>query len=415
MTARPSEFTLTAKGLNKHYGAYHAVRGVSFNVREGEFYTLLGPSGCGKSTTLRCVAGLEHIDEGEIAIAGTVVNSSSPPLYVPPNRRDIGMVFQNYGIWPHMNVFENVAFPITVWRSRVSREEVVRRTEEALAAVQLDHLKSRRGTELSGGQQQRVALARALVARPKLLLLDEPLSNLDASLRESMRSELRRLQKSVGITTLFVTHDQTEALSMSDRVAVMREGLIVQESAPREIYSRPVDLYVASFLGRINRFAAVVEAVNGGEVALRVGAAQLIVRDRRRVAPGTHVVLAVRPENMRLRAAEAAGRNSQQGTVADVAFIGEAVDYRVIVNGEAVIVREDARVSFPAGAAVHVEFDPEDGLLYEADSNEPSQETAPMSVAPVEPAAEAAHVGAISLADRRDTSLAAKTATARRS
>ena len=376
MTVRPSQPTLAARGLNKYYGNYHAVRGVDFDVREGELYTLLGPSGCGKSTTLRCVAGLEHIDEGEIAIAGTVVNSSSPPLYVPPNRRDIGMVFQNYGIWPHMNVFENVAFPVTVWRSKVSRQEVVRRTEEALKAVQLDHLKSRRGTELSGGQQQRVALARALVARPKLLLLDEPLSNLDASLRESMRSELRRLQKSVGITTLFVTHDQTEALSMSDRVAVMREGVIVQEAAPREIYSRPVDLYVAGFLGRINRFAAVVEAVNGDDIALRVGTAQLTVRDRRRVAPGKRAVLAVRPENMRVRAGEAVSRNSLPGVVADVAFMGEAVDYRMIVDGEAVIVREKASVHFPVGARVHVEFDPEDGLLYDDDSRAPPEQVA---------------------------------------
>ena len=246
--------------LHKYYGTFHAARGVSFDIREGEFYTLLGPSGCGKSTTLRCVAGLEHINEGEIAIGGVIVDSSTRRVFVPPNRRDIGMVFQNYGIWPHMNVFDNVAFPITVWRSRVSKREVARRTEEALNAVQLAHVAGRRGTELSGGQQQRVALARALVARPRLLLLDEPLSNLDASLRETMRSELRRLQKNVGITTLFVTHDQTEALSMSDRVAVMREGVIVQEAAPREIYSRPADLYVAGFLGRINRFQAIAES-----------------------------------------------------------------------------------------------------------------------------------------------------------
>ena len=260
-----------------------------------------------------------------------------------------------------------------------------------------------------------MALARALVARPKLLLLDEPLSNLDASLRESMRSELRRLQKSVGITTLFVTHDQTEALSMSDRVAVMREGVIVQEAAPREIYSRPVDLYVAGFLGRINRFAAVVEAVNGDDIALRVGTAQLTVRDPRRVAPGKRAVLAVRPENMRVRAGEAVSRNSLPGVVADVAFMGEAVDYRVIVDGEAVIVREKASVHFPVGARVHVEFDPEDGLLYDDDSPAPPEQGARTAAVSTETPREAGRLFEIAAAARQDTSLASEAAIAPRS
>ncbi|WP_201840090.1 ABC transporter ATP-binding protein [Microvirga zambiensis] len=362
---RTGESTLVVRALNKHYGAFHAVRGVNFDIREGELYTLLGPSGCGKSTTLRCVAGLEHIDGGDIAIAGTVVDSSAPPVFMPPNKRDIGMVFQNYGIWPHMSVFDNVAFPITVWRSKVSRREVVRRTEEALAAVKLDHLSGRRGTELSGGQQQRVALARALVARPKLLLLDEPLSNLDATLRESMRMELRRLQKNVGITTLFVTHDQTEALSMSDRVAVMREGVIIQEDAPQEIYSKPSDLYVAGFLGRVNCFAAKVNTVHRDYVSVQVGSGTLHARSQRAMHEGARVVLAVRPEKMSLRQGESSAVNSLPGVVAEVSFIGEAVDYRLLVDGTSVIVRENARVIFPVGTSVRIEFDVDDGLLYE--------------------------------------------------
>jgi iron(III) transport system ATP-binding protein len=365
-----SRATLNVWGLNKYYyserGSFHAARDVTFNVAEGQFYTLLGPSGCGKSTTLRCVAGLEHIDGGEISIGGAVTNSTSARIYVPPNKRDIGMVFQNYGIWPHMNVFENVAFPITVWRSGVSRKEVVRRTEEALNAVQLGHLGGRRATELSGGQQQRVALARALVARPKLLLLDEPLSNLDAGLRESMRSELRNLQQNAGITTLFVTHDQTEALSMSDRVAVMRDGRIVQESSPREIYTRPVDEYVASFLGRINKFQVIVEAAEseGGKV-IRLGEDVLRITDGRDISSGSKAVLGVRPEAMRLRRSAARGANSLPCVVVDCDFLGEAVDYRVKVGSYLVIVRENAHLAIPTGSKAWVEFDARDGLLYE--------------------------------------------------
>jgi iron(III) transport system ATP-binding protein len=371
-----AESTLTVSGLSKYYhsrhGTFHAARGVTFDVRDGEFYTLLGPSGCGKSTTLRCVAGLERIDDGAIAIGGTVVSSVKAGVFVPPNRRDIGMVFQNYGIWPHMSVFDNVAFPLQVdRRSRLGRREIAARTEEALNAVQLNNVGGRRGTELSGGQQQRVALARALVSKPKLLLLDEPLSNLDAALRESMRSELRRLQKSVGVTTLFVTHDQTEALSMSDRVAVMKDGVIVQDAAPSEIYSQPANLYVAGFLGRINRFPAVVERDSlDGEVVVRAGSSVLHVRSDRDRARGSRAVLAVRPENMRLSDSGSQGRNGLLGTVTEVSFLGEAVDYQVLVDGRQITVNENPRVIHPIGAEVRVEFEPAHGLLYDDESEE---------------------------------------------
>jgi len=375
MGLRTTESTLTVSGLSKFYhsrhGTFHAARGVTFDVQEGEFYTLLGPSGCGKSTTLRCVAGLERIDDGAIAIGGVVVSSVKARVFVPPNRRDIGMVFQNYGIWPHMSVFDNVAFPLKVdRRHRTSRREIAERTEEALNAVQLYDVGGRRGTELSGGQQQRVALARALVSRPSLLLLDEPLSNLDAALRESMRSELRRLQKSVGVTTLFVTHDQTEALSMSDRVAVMKNGVIVQAAAPREIYSQPANLYVAGFLGRINKFPVTVEGDGlDGYVGVRVGADVLYVRSDETRARGSRALLAVRPENMRLREAGSEGRNGLRGTVAEVSFMGEAVDYQVLVEGRLVTVNENPSVIYPVGTEVRVEFDAGNGLLYDEESS----------------------------------------------
>ena len=388
MTFATTEPTLTVSDLNKYYysrhGTFHAARGVTFDVREGEFYTLLGPSGCGKSTTLRCVAGLERIDDGAITIGGVVVSSVKARVFVPPNRREIGMVFQNYGIWPHMSVFDNVAFPLKVdRRHRLSRREIALRTEEALSAVQLYDVGGRRGTELSGGQQQRVALARALVSQPRLLLLDEPLSNLDAALRESMRSELRRLQKSLGVTTLFVTHDQTEALSMSDRVAVMKDGVIVQAAAPRDIYSKPANLYVAGFLGRINEFSAVMEGDEvGGYTAVRVGPDVLYVRADMPTARGRRAVLAVRPENMRLRETASAGQNGMTGTVAEISFMGEAVDYQVVVDGGLITVNENPSIIYPVGSDVRVEFDAEHGLLYDEESSMPSSSpvTVPQSV-----------------------------------
>src|SRR5205823_12558032 len=216
-------------------------------VPEGKFYTLLGPSGCGKTTTLRCLAGLESPDSGEIEIAGQVVYSSRTGALVRPDHRPIGMVFQNYAIWPHMNVFENVAFPLRVSERPPSRDETRRMVTEALALVGLEGLEDRPAPQLSGGQQQRLALARALVRKPKLLLLDEPLSNLDAKLRQRMRIELRELQRRLRITTIYVTHDQAEALFLSHRVAVMQNGRIAQEGRPRDLYASPSSGFVADF------------------------------------------------------------------------------------------------------------------------------------------------------------------------
>ncbi len=239
-------------GRGERTGRVRAVDDVSFTVEEGELFTLLGPSGCGKTTTLRSIAGLETPDGGEIRIRDRVLFSSKQRIRVPANERGLGMVFQSYAIWPHMNVYKNVAFPLQVLprRRRPGRKELRERVERVLAVVQLDQLASRQATDLSGGQQQRLALARALVMEPPLLLLDEPLSNLDAKLREDMRFELKRLQRELGITGIYVTHDQVEALAMSNRVAVMRAGKIEQVGRPREVYEAPKSRFVADFISR---------------------------------------------------------------------------------------------------------------------------------------------------------------------
>ena len=219
---------ISIRGLQKSFKAQHgkvdALKSINLEVGEGEFCVLLGPSGCGKTTTLRCVAGLERPDRGEIEIGDKLVNAPARRIYVATEKRDLGMVFQSYAIWPHMNVFHNVAFPLTQGRKRYSKAEVADKVRNALKRVQLDGLEDRPATDLSGGQQQRVAMARAMVTEPKILLMDEPLSNLDARLREQMRVELKKITKSIGVTTLYVTHDQAEALSLGDKVCVMNQG-----------------------------------------------------------------------------------------------------------------------------------------------------------------------------------------------
>ena len=235
-----------------------AAQNVSFEVPEGKLFTLLGPSGCGKTTTLRSIAGLERPREGEIAVAGRVVYSSKTNTFVAPNKRNFGMVFQSYAIWPHMTVFENAAFPLQVGNGKLSRKQIEEKVTRVLHTVALDEFADREATKLSGGQQQRLALARALTMEPQLLLLDEPLSNLDAKLRERMRFELKRLQRELRLTTVYVTHDQSEALALSHEIAVMNEGQIVQVGSPRDIYERPRNRFVADFVGSANFLDALV-------------------------------------------------------------------------------------------------------------------------------------------------------------
>jgi iron(III) transport system ATP-binding protein len=298
---------LTVRGLSKTYatadGNFQALKGIDFEIPQGGFYTLLGESGCGKSTTLRCVAGLEEPDSGSIAIGGHIVADVEHGTHVPTFERDIGLVFQSYAIWPHMDVFANVAYPLRVQRPRLAAGDIKGRVMEALRLVGMESFATRPATKLSGGQQQRVAFARALVRRPKLLLLDEPLSNLDAKLREQMRFELQELISRTGVTTLYVTHDQSEALAMSDTVAVMSAGRIVQSGAPRDVYGRPVNRMVADFLGNANILRGQVVAVRDGlaTVALDGGADTMAVPCRASLAPGAPVDVIFRPEDVTTR------------------------------------------------------------------------------------------------------------------
>ena len=338
--------------------AHRVVDGVSFSVEPGAFYSLLGPSGCGKTTTLRCVAGLEHVDGGQISIAGKVVAGGARE--VPPERRDYAMVFQNYAIWPHLSVFENVAFPLRVQRTRVRKAELSSRVEEALALVRLEHLAQRPATQLSGGQQQRLALARALVRRPTLLLLDEPLSNLDLKLREQMRTELRELQRRLGVTTLYVTHDQGEALSMSNRIAVLQHGKIVQEGTAREIYQRPKSRFVADFVGRTNFIEA--EAVGRGEgslMQLRALGQLLTVRCPGDVGVGDRVTLSIRPELIRIHRSAPDAANVVAGTIDRVEFLGEHIETMVSIDGANVTVRQDSLETPCRGDQLWLELRPD--------------------------------------------------------
>ena len=331
------------RGLHVRYqserGEMHAVRGIDLAVKEGQFYTLLGPSGCGKTTTLRCLAGLEIASAGEIFIAGKTVYSSSRRITVPPHERDIGMVFQSYAIWPHMTVFENVAFPLREMRGRFSRSEIKQKVLQALHLVQLFGLEDRPAPFLSGGQQQRLALARALVREPKVLLLDEPLSNLDAKLREDTRVELRAIVKRLGITTVYVTHDQLEALTMSDVVAVMNQGNIVQEASPTEIYRAPKERFVANFIGLTNFLEGHVTALsNGGGhgvVETASGSLHCVIPPTANVKDA--VIVMVRPEDINLSppGPAAPGLNHLEGKVTAALFMGEAMEYQIALPGGA--------------------------------------------------------------------------------
>jgi iron(III) transport system ATP-binding protein len=298
---------LKVNGLVKYFstpdGVAHAIKGIDFEIGEGEFYTLIGPSGCGKTTTLRCIAGLERPNGGEISINGTVVEKPENDFHSPSHKRDIGMVFQSYAIWPHLNVFQNVAYPLQVNKPRPPKSKIEDRVMESLQLVGMAELRHRSATKLSGGQQQRVALARALVRRPKLLLLDEPLSNLDAQLREQMRFELEDMVSRAALTTLYVTHDQSEALALSDRVAVMSEGLIVQDGPPREVYATPRNEFVASFLGVANLLTGEVEQVENGRGMVRLDshAGMLELSLSNGIGVGDKVKIVIRPEDIDLQ------------------------------------------------------------------------------------------------------------------
>jgi iron(III) transport system ATP-binding protein len=358
-------------GLRKSYADVTVLDDFSLRAGQGELVTLLGPSGCGKTTTLRCIAGLERAERGEIRIGERLVASAARRVFLPPNRRDIGMVFQSYALWPHMTVFSNVAYPLRVRRQ--DRRERHRAVMEILATVGMDRFASRPVTELSGGQQQRVALARAMVARPAVLLFDEPLSNLDAKLRRSMRREIRDAHDRSGGTSIYVTHDQEEAITLSDRVVVIRAGTIEQVGTPREIYTEPATRFVADFIGFENLLPATVSEARDGAagVQLRSGAGPVWASRGIRPAPGAEVVLAARASELEIGPLGAAAEipaAAIPGVVRSRNYAGGRVEYVVDAAGAPVVVSapeagaagglldagSGAWVRFPADAAVLV-------------------------------------------------------------
>ncbi|MBO9577458.1 MAG: ABC transporter ATP-binding protein [Microbacteriaceae bacterium] len=316
--------SLSVKDLRIAYGEVEAVKGISFDIRPGEFLTLLGPSGCGKTTTLRCIAGLEPASGGSITIGDTVV--AAPGKHVQPEKRGINMVFQSYAVWPHMTVARNVGYGL----KGVSKQEADHRVEEVLELVGLAPYAQRYGTELSGGQQQRVALARAIVTRPKLLLFDEPLSNLDAGLREQMRFEILELQRAVGITAVYVTHDQTEAMSMSDRVVLLRDGLIEQADTPREMYRRPRSEFAATFVGRANALPA---TITGSRDRAEVhGIPNPVVAAEAAAGEGASVAAVFRAENVKAGAEAEGLENAWSATVTRFGYLGRTLDVQYAVG-----------------------------------------------------------------------------------
>jgi ABC-type Fe3+/spermidine/putrescine transport system ATPase subunit len=346
--------------VGKRYGQTWAVQDVSISVRPGEFYTLLGPSGCGKTTLLRMLAGFARPDTGRIFVDDEWIDP------VPPWKRNLGMVFQHYALWPHMTVFENVAFGL---RERgVSGAELARRVKAALALVGLEGFEQRRPSQLSGGQQQRVALARTLVIQPRLLLLDEPLSNLDAVLRGQMRLELGRLHRDVGITTIYVTHDQAEALSLSTRIAVMSQGRVIQEGKPEEIYWRPRSRFVAEFVGAANLLPVrVIELRDLGVVVETPGGSPLPVASAGHAwSVGQRALLCLRPEALRIEEAERA-TGGIRGRVQSYVFEGSRQIFDVAVAGGAIRVEMLTSAvqgrGFKTGDHVKVEVSPETAVL----------------------------------------------------
>ncbi|MFI4978795.1 MAG: ABC transporter ATP-binding protein [Nevskiales bacterium] len=345
---------------NEQGQAVKAAQDVSFEIEEGEFFTLLGPSGCGKTTTLRSIAGLERPRSGQIRVDNVLVYCGEKNIFVAPNRRGFGMVFQSYAIWPHMDVFSNTAFPLRVGRkTRLSKAEIEQKVMRVLQAVQLDHLRDREATQLSGGQQQRLALARALVMEPKLLLLDEPLSNLDAKLREAMRFELKRLQRELRITTVYVTHDQGEALAMSHQIAVMNQGRIQQLGTPREIYEKPKNRFVADFVGATNFIEGTVRSVEeGGQCVIDTEVGPLRSTSIEPLRPGDAVVLSIRPEDLQLSDTRPEQGDVLQATVDQKIFLGEAMDVRIKVGERLLLSKAHPTLRAQVGGPIWVSIHP---------------------------------------------------------
>ncbi len=352
------------QALEKYFGEdkerVHVLKGVSLDIPEGSLYTFLGPSGCGKTTTLRCVAGLERPEKGKIAIDGKPVFSSGERVYVPTNRRPIGMVFQSYAIWPHMTVFENIAYPLTI--RHCSKSEIKQRVGDVLKIVGLQGLEDRPAPKLSGGQQQRVAFARALVNEPKVMLLDEPLSNLDAKLRVQMRFEIKALQRRTSITTIFVTHDQSEALAISDQIAVMHAGKLIEVGTPQQLYSRPKRRFTATFLGLTNLIEGQVIELGGdskpGRIETKKGVLTFVPATG--LEKGRAAVISIRPEHIQVHKEKPQGlENVMEGTVKEAIFMGDAYHCEIAVGDTLLKVHTHPFLSMSPGEKVYLHLDPQ--------------------------------------------------------
>jgi len=355
-------------GLSKHYVSggktIKALDEVDLTIPAQGIFTLLGPSGCGKTTLLRSIVGLESPDRGEIAIGGEVVWSKDKGVFVPTERRGLGMVFQTYAIWPHMTVFDNVAYPLQT--RKVPRAEIRERVARTLRFVQMEGYESRPATRLSGGQQQRVALARALVAEPKVILFDEPLSNLDAKLREETRKELRTFLTELSITAVYVTHDRIEALALSDTIAVMNQGRIIEIGAPEKIYFDAEHRFVADFIGRANLLPATVASQEEGRTVVDSALGRVACKPRPALKPGDAATLCFRPEFIRLDKDRTPGENRFAGTVESLVFIGEAFEGEVKAGEALLFVKAAPDLDLRQGDAVSVAVDPRHCLLLAA-------------------------------------------------
>jgi len=349
---------LTLRNVIKSYGRTRAVDDLSLEVREGELLTLLGPSGCGKTTTLRAVSGFVGLDSGHIYIGQREVTD------IPPERRGIGLVFQNYALWPHMTVFQNLAFGLQL--KRLPAGGIRDKVERGLSMVQLEGFEHRYPRQLSGGQQQRVALARALVLEPDILLLDEPLSNLDALLREQMRFEIAQIHKQAGITSIYVTHDQTEAMVISDRIALLDKGKVVQIGKPEELYASPANRFVAGFMGTTSFVPGKVEQSRGEAVWVRTPAGLSLRGRGRNLRDGQEVAVAVRPEHVRFLEALTAGAapppeeaNVFPARVVRASYVGELIDYQLDLQGSSLRARGDVARAVAEGKQIRIRLDPD--------------------------------------------------------
>ncbi len=346
--------SIRTEGVVKKFGYVVALDHVTLSVRHGEFFTLLGPSGCGKTTFLRVVAGFELVDSGRIFF------DSQDVTMLPPYKRNTGMVFQNYALWPHMTVFDNIAYGLKV--RKLSKKEIEKRVRGVLKLVRLEGLESRKPHQLSGGQQQRVALARALVINPRVLLLDEPLSNLDAKLRLEMRAEIKKLQKTLGITTVYVTHDQEEAMSISDRIAVMNSGRIEQVGTPAEVYFRPRNYFVADFIGQGTFLEGVVAEEKDGFLKVEAEEGLVLLATpsdpTNPPKPGDKVIVAIRPESFKLTA----GPNGMKLKVYDIHFLGKSKRVLAKLGSKSFLIEADPTLEIQSGSIIEVSVPPEKTL-----------------------------------------------------